>query len=196
LTFVNMGLKIVRYYDELGEFCIMIKDIVVNLGLGTSDPAGDYAVSIAEAFGAHLLGVAVSYEPVIPGNVMGGIPPELIESQRAESNKKARAAIARFEQAAKRAGISMETHVLNTSVSGAADQIGRIGRRFDLVVVGQPQRKDSLQDEVVDEGVLFESGRPVIFVPYIQKGHESRPHHVCWTAAGPPAGRLPMPCRS
>ena len=76
----------------------MIKDIVVNLGLGTSDPAGDYAVSIAEAFGAHLLGVAVSYEPVIPGNVMGGIPPELIESQRAESNKKARAAIARFEQ--------------------------------------------------------------------------------------------------
>ena len=120
----------------------MIKDIVVNLGLGTSDPAGDYAVSIAEAFGAHLLGVAVSYEPVIPGNVMGGIPPELIESQRVESNKKARAAIARFEQAAKRAGISMETRVLNTSVSGAADQIGRIGRRFDLVVVGQPQRKE------------------------------------------------------
>ena len=72
----------------------MIKDIVVNLGLGTSDPAGDYAVSIAEAFGAHLLGVAVSYEPVIPGNVMGGVPPELIESQRVESNKKARATIA------------------------------------------------------------------------------------------------------
>ena len=51
----------------------MIKDIVVNLGLRTSDPAGDYAVSIAEAFGAHLLGVAVAYEPIIPGNVMGGI---------------------------------------------------------------------------------------------------------------------------
>ena len=29
----------------------MIKDIVVNLGLGAHDPAGDYAVSVAEAFG-------------------------------------------------------------------------------------------------------------------------------------------------
>ena len=26
----------------------MIKDIVVNLGLGSNDPAGDYAVSMAE----------------------------------------------------------------------------------------------------------------------------------------------------
>jgi nucleotide-binding universal stress UspA family protein len=159
----------------------MIKDIVVNLGLGTSDHAGNYAVSIAEAFAAHLLGIAVSYEPVIPGTVMGGIPPELIERQRTESQKKVRAAIARFEETARRAGISMETRILNTSVSGAADQIGRIGRRFDLVVVGQPQRKSSLPDEVVDEGVLFESGRPVIFVPYIQKvGMKADRIMVCW----------------
>jgi len=159
----------------------MIKDIIVNLGLGTSDPAGEYAVSVAEAFGAHLLGVAVAYEPVIPGNVMGGIPPEVVEGQRTESNKKARAAISRFEQAAKRAGISMETRILSTSVSGAADQIGRIGRRFDLVVVGQPQRKNSMPDEVVDEGVLFESGRPVIFVPFIQKGGLKADRiMVCW----------------
>ena len=73
----------------------MIKDIVVNLGLGEHDPAGTFAVSIAEAFEAHVLGVAFAYEPVIPGSVMGGIPPEFIESQRAESEQKARAAIAR-----------------------------------------------------------------------------------------------------
>ena len=159
----------------------MIKDIVVNLGLGANDPAGDYAVSMGEAFGAHVLGVAVSYEPVIPGTVMGGIPPEIIESQRAESNKKARAAIARFEQAAKRAGISMETRTISASISGAADQIGHIGRRFDLIVVGQPGRKNSLPDEVIDEGVLFESGRPVIFVPFIQKGGMKLDRiMVCW----------------
>src|SRR6476619_5579911 len=113
----------------------MIKDIVVNLGLGANDPAGNYAVSVAEAFGSHLLGIAFSYEPVIPGTVMGGIPPEIIESQRAESDKKARAAIARFEQATKRAGISNETRTINVSLAGAADLIGRIGRRFELVIV-------------------------------------------------------------
>ncbi|MFZ0400620.1 MAG: universal stress protein, partial [Pseudolabrys sp.] len=77
----------------------MIKDIVVNLGLGATDPACDYAVSVAETFGSHLLGIAFCYEPVIPGTIMGGVPPEIIESQRAESTKKARTAIARFEQA-------------------------------------------------------------------------------------------------
>src|SRR5215467_5672987 len=147
----------------------MIKDIVVNLGLGDRDPAGEYAVSVAEAFSAHLLGIAVSYEAVIPGTLLGGIPPEIIESQRFESDKKARSAVARFEKVANRAGISAEARIISASVAGAADQIGRIGRRFDLVVVGQAERQKSLPDEVIDEGVLFESARPVVFVPFIHK---------------------------
>jgi nucleotide-binding universal stress UspA family protein len=159
----------------------MIKDILVNLGLGAQDPAGTYAISVAEQFEAHLVGIAVSYEPVIPGSVMGGVLPELIEGQRAESNKRANAAAARFEQAAKRAGISMETRIITASVSGASDQIGRIARRFDFVVVGQPGRTPSLPDQVVDEGVLFESGRPVIFVPFIQtSGVKVDRIMVCW----------------
>ena len=159
----------------------MIKDIVVNLSLGTEDPAGEYAVSLGEVFEAHVLGIAVSYEPVIPGTVMGGIPPEIIESQRVESNTKARTAIDRFEKAAKRAGISSETRTISASISGAADQIGRIGRRFDLVVVGQPFPRKSMPDEVVDEGVLFETGRPVIFVPFIHKGGVKLERIIiCW----------------
>ena len=147
----------------------MIKDIVVNLGLGAHDPAGDFAISVADTFEAHLLGVAFVYDPIIPGTVMGGIPPEFIESQRRESEKKASDAIARFEQAAKRAGVSYETRSVNASIAGAADRLGHLARRFDLAVVGQPERDKAAPAEVVDEGVLFESGRPVIFVPYIQK---------------------------
>jgi len=163
------------------EAYIMIKDIVVNLGLGTRDPAGEYAISVAAAFEAHLLGIAISFEPIIPGTVMGGIPPEIIEGQRSESNKKAHAAISRFEKAATRAGVSSDSRILSTSISGAADQLGRIGRRFDLIVVGQPDRKASAPDEIVDEGVLFGSGRPVIFVPFIQKGGMTLDRiMICW----------------
>jgi nucleotide-binding universal stress UspA family protein len=112
---------------------------------------------------------------------MGGLPPEIIESQRRESDSKARSAVSRFEEAVRRAGLSGETRTLSASVSGAADQIGRIGRRFDLIVVGQPSRKGSAPDQVVDEGVLFDSGRPVIFVPYIQKtGMTLRRVMICW----------------
>jgi len=159
----------------------MIKDIVVNLSLSEQDPAGNFAISVAEAFEAHLLGVAFAYEPVIPGSVMGGIPPEFIEGQRNESENKAKAALARFESAAKRAGISFETRSLWASIAGAADQLGRLARRFDLAVVGQPEREKAMPDEVVDEGVLFESGRPVIFVPFIQKaGLKIDRVMICW----------------
>jgi nucleotide-binding universal stress UspA family protein len=159
----------------------MIKDLIVNLGLGAKDPAGNYAISIGEAYSAHVLGVAFSYEPIIPGSVMGGIPPEFIESQRAESDRTAKDAVARFQKAADLAGISAETRILSASVAGAADQIGRLARRFDLVVVGQPAREQPVPEEVLDEGVLFESGRPVIFVPFIQTaGMNLGRVLVCW----------------
>ncbi|MCK9918769.1 universal stress protein [Microbacteriaceae bacterium K1510] len=159
----------------------MIKDIVVNLGLGDRDPASEFAVSLAETFEAHLLGVAFAYEPVIPGSVMGGIPPEFIEAQRTESDKKARAAIERFNAAAKRSSLSSESRVVTASISSAAEQLGRITRRFDLAVVGQPDRETGMPEEVVDEGVLFESGRPVVFVPYIFKGPAKLDRvMVCW----------------
>ena len=134
-----------------------------------------------ETYDAHVLGVGLAYEPVIPGSVMGGIPPEFLESQRAESESSARKAMARFEAAAKRAGVSYETRLVSSSVSGAADQIGRLARRFDLAVVGQPKRDQGMPEEVLDEGVLFESGRPVVFVPYIQKDGLKLDHvMVCW----------------
>jgi nucleotide-binding universal stress UspA family protein len=159
----------------------MIKDLVVNLGLGKQDPAGDFAISVAEAFRAHVLGVAFVYDPIIPGTVMGGIPPEFIESQHRESKKKAQNAVARFEQAAKRAGVSFETNSITASIGGAADRLGHLARRFDLAIAGQPERDRAAAAEVVDEGVLFESGRPVIFVPYIQKaGLQLDRVMVCW----------------
>lgn len=159
----------------------MIKDMVVNLGLGANDPASDFAISVADAFEAHVLGVAFVYDPVIPGSVMGGIPPEFIESQRRESENKVQQAIARFEQVAKRVGVAYETRTLNASIAGAADRLGHLARRFDLAIVGQPERERAAAAEVVDEGVLFDSGRPVMFVPYIQKsGLKLDRVMLCW----------------
>jgi nucleotide-binding universal stress UspA family protein len=159
----------------------MIKDIIVNLGLGARDPAGEVAVSVAETFEAHVLGVAFAYDPIIPGAVMGGIPAEFIEMQRDQATDRAAAAIARFEEAARRAGVSYEHRILNASVSGASDQFGRLARRFDLVVAGQPDRDKTVPDDIIDEGALFESGRPVIVVPFIHTaGLKLDRVMVCW----------------
>jgi nucleotide-binding universal stress UspA family protein len=59
--------------------------------------------------------------------------------------------------------------------------LGRIARRFDVAIVGQAQRKHGAGEELMIEGALFESGRPVIVVPYIQKGGFKLDRVlVCW----------------
>jgi nucleotide-binding universal stress UspA family protein len=159
----------------------MIKDILVNLGLGAQHRAGNFAVSVAEAFSAHVLAIAFAYEPEIPGTVMGGIPPEFLDAQRSQAEDHARAAIDRYQKTASRAGISSETRVFNANVGRAASDLGRMARRFDLAVLGQTQRDDPTPVETVNETVLFDSGRPVLFVPFIQtQGLKLDRVMLCW----------------
>jgi nucleotide-binding universal stress UspA family protein len=160
----------------------MVKDLVVNLAVGGSrgDP-GAYAVSVAETFGAHVAAISFAHDPVIPATLMGGVPADFIESQRVEAEAAASAAITRFEEAARRAGVSAESRLLAASLAEASDQFGRIARRFDLAVVGQAEPEKASPEELIAESALFEGGRPVLVVPYIQKdGLKLGKVLVCW----------------
>ena len=167
----------------------MIKDVVVNLNGGEGpDVAADYAISLAQSFGAYVVGVAFVYEPVIPGSLLGGIPTDLIEVQREENTKAGKAAIARFEAAIKAAGISAETRLLDASIAGASDLFGRIARRFDLTVVGQAHGEQGASEELLIEGALFGSGRPVVIVPRSQTQSLKLDRvQVCWDGSRPAA---------
>jgi len=148
----------------------MIKDIVVNLSVGDqTGPAGDYAVSVAAAFDAHLAGIAFRYDPVVPVSGAGYVPAEVIEAQERDSASAAKAALEHFTAACDRAGVTAEPLTLSASFSGVGDQFGRIARRFDLSIVGQAEPEKSAVEEIIAEAALFESGRPVIIVPYIQR---------------------------
>jgi nucleotide-binding universal stress UspA family protein len=160
----------------------VVKDIVVNLsGRAPQDFAADYAISVASAFRAHVAGVAFLYEPVIPDGTLGGIPVELIELQREENSKTAKGAVSRFEAAAKAAGVAAQARTLDATFGGGATAFGHIARRFDLAVVGQAQREHGASEELMIEGALIESGRPLIVVPYIQKrGLSLERVLACW----------------
>jgi nucleotide-binding universal stress UspA family protein len=160
----------------------MLKDVVVNLsGRDPQDYAAEYAASVAATFGAHIAGISFLYEPVIPDGTLGGVPIDLIELQREENSKSARSAVSRFEAAAKKAGLSAETRILDATFGGAATVFAQIARRFDIAVLNQAQREHGASDELIIEGALFESGRPVIIVPYIQKrGLTLERVLVCW----------------
>jgi nucleotide-binding universal stress UspA family protein len=148
----------------------MIKDIVVNLSLAESGGyAGDFAVSVASTIGAHLTGIAFVYDPIVPVAATGYVPPEVIETQQRDNEAAAKSAIDRFNAAAGRAGITAETTKLPASLASAGEEFGRIARRFDLAIVAQAEPDNDAVEELVAESTLFESGRPVIIVPYIQK---------------------------
>jgi nucleotide-binding universal stress UspA family protein len=160
----------------------MIKDIVVNLTPGTEDdPAGRYAISIAEAFDVHVTGVSFAYDPPWPPAItdLGGadILRSLLEKNRAE----ARAAAAQFEAAAKRSQISCQTLVPEASLPGATEAFANLARAYDLVVLKQSGSDDDVASQDMIEAALFNSGRPVLIVPYIQKaGFSVKRVLVCW----------------
>ncbi|HUD86013.1 MAG TPA: universal stress protein [Xanthobacteraceae bacterium] len=167
----------------------MIKDIVVNLGLGErGSPAGDYAISVADAFDAHVVGISFLYDPIVPVSATGYIPAEVIETQRSDNEAAAKAAVDRFTAAASRAGVSAEQVTLSASLAGAGDTFGRIARRYDLAIVGQAEPGMSSVEEIIAESTLFESGRPMIVVPYIQKAPLKLDNvMVCWDGSRPAA---------
>lgn len=159
-----------------------IKDIVVNLSVAEGGSfAGEYAVSLAAALDAHLAGIAFLYDPIVPVAATGYVPPEVIETQQSDAQQAANAAVERFNTQINRAGISGESTTLPASFAGAGEQFGLIARRFDLAVVGQAEPDKGAVEELIAESVLFESGRPVIVVPYIQKAPLKLDRvMVCW----------------
>jgi len=161
---------------------IMIKDIVVNLPVGAKhDVASDFAVSVARAFEAHLAAVAFAYDPVVPGSLFDGAVAGIIQAARAEAEQAAQAAIAKFEDAARRNGLSAESGRLGSGFAGAADLFARIARRFDISIVAQAEPDAIGPEKLIAEAALFESGRPALIVPYIQKaGLKLDRVMVCW----------------
>jgi len=160
----------------------MIKDIVVNLSVAPArDVAGDFAVSIAAAFNAHIAGIAFVYDPIPTLVTMEGVPSALIESLRNENEAAAQAVLANFDQLTKRNGLSAEARTLAASFVGASDAFASIARRYDLSVVGQAEPNRVAAEEFIAEAALFESGRPVVVVPYIQRaGLKLDRIMVCW----------------
>jgi len=160
----------------------MIKDLVVNLTVGSDrDAAAEFAVSIAARFEAHIAGVAFAYDPVVTPTVLDGLSATWLDAQRAENRAVAQEAADRFEAAARREGLSAEHLIVDANLSVAATLFGRMARCFDLAVVGQTDPERVLPDDLLIEAVLFESGRPAVVVPYIQRDGLKLAHIlVCW----------------
>ncbi|WP_050625910.1 universal stress protein [Bradyrhizobium viridifuturi] len=167
----------------------MIKDIIVNLEHDVSrDRARDFAITVGETFDAHIAGVAFAYEPEFPGYVMLEIPPDIVAAMVEDSKKAAEAAIRRFDEAARRSLLSAEHRLVRTVGAEAPTLFAALARRFDLSIFLQSSPDGAANDDII-ESSLFETGRPVVVVPYIHKDGLKLDRVVCCWDGGRAAAR-------
>lgn len=166
----------------------MIKDISVSLRMGEQDsPAEKYAISMAAALKAHVAGIAFAYDPV-EMMAQWGYMAAAVGEQWPDYKEQAAATLDRFSEAADRAAISFERIMAPVDLANAGDRFGGIARRFDLSIVAQPEAEKAAVEKMIVSGAIFDSGRPVIVVPYIQTAPFKLDRvMICWDNSRPAA---------
>jgi hypothetical protein len=155
--------------DRLGEN-YMIKDIILHLERDPSrDMVRDFAASTAEIFSAHLTGVSFAFAASIPNYIVPNFPAGVLADLFAESETAARGAIDRFEVAMKCSGLSAEPRLVLQTEFGPPRMFSEMARCFDLSILMQSDDYNGINNSTLIEATLFDSGRPLIVVPYIQQ---------------------------
>ena len=144
-------------------------------------PVIDVAVALTLARRAHLDAVAIGHESTsaVGMVVEGGAAAvaSVMEFEQDRALERANAAISVFEVEAKFAKITYGTRALAAIPADAAETIGALARLYDLTVVLQPDPSFSSYDNIIPQGILFNSGGPMLMVPYTHKGPLDA-HHV------------------
>ncbi len=163
----------------------MIKDILVHIPTERpARPVIDGSISLALTYGAHLDALAVGYISMSTAFAIDGaaaIAAEAIEQERLEALLRAHTAADVFELAARNAGISHSWRSAAAFPAEAGASIAAATRLYDLAVVLQPDAEQTSFDNAIPQEILFQSGRPVLFIPYIFHGNfEAKRIGICW----------------
>ncbi|EEE46184.1 universal stress protein [Roseibium alexandrii] len=159
-----------------------IKDILTVLDLAGDQPAAKYALEFGRVHDAHVTGLAVSFEPVVPAFAAAPMPVDYLQAAHDQAIAAAKDAKNQFDEFARLAGVKNESRLAEILTGGPLDNVLAHCRPTDLVVIGQsnPDKPEPMR-ELLIETILFESGVPVLLVPYIgSKSFEPKNVLVGW----------------
>jgi hypothetical protein len=164
----------------------MYKNLLVHIP--TERPARaaiDASISLALSCGAHVDAVAAGFEAtyaVTPLAAEGGAAVAAVyEADREFAMERTNAALRLFKFEAKAAGISHDCRAVTDTFFEVASMLGATARLYDLTIVSQPEPEHSTFDNQIPQEILFQSGGPVLFVPYTFRGAFSADRiGICW----------------
>ena len=144
-----------------------LKDITVIVDTGGERRAAKVAADLARVTGAHLTGIALAVDPLMPVyTVAAPIPTDFIVAAHEQGVADAKAALAAFDAIGSAAGITTEGR-LAESITG--DFLQRHSERDPHRPRGgraeRPEaREEPLRDALI-EALLFQAGLPTLLVP-------------------------------
>ncbi|MFN7023007.1 MAG: universal stress protein [Pseudorhizobium sp.] len=128
----------------------------------------DFALALAERFDAHVLGVHAETLAAVPLIAPMEIPdPAAIEALQAASRRETAEVETIFRDRVARNGRSADWRSFVSTAGYAASSVMEAVRAADLVVASQGNPANDSRTEL--ENLLFDSGRPVLLVPYIMR---------------------------
>jgi nucleotide-binding universal stress UspA family protein len=151
----------------------MLKNLLVHIpSERLIRPVVDSAISLAKAHGARLQAVSIGYESTNVGLAIdgGAAVAAVFEIERERAEERANAALAVFETEARNAGIAYSLQAITGATYEAAVEIIALARLSDLAIVQQPGQGRDTFDDTVPLEILFQSGGPVLFMPYTHRG--------------------------
>jgi nucleotide-binding universal stress UspA family protein len=163
----------------------MYRNLLVHIPTERSPrPVIEASISLAKACGADLEAIAVGYESFnnVPFVAEGGAAVAAVfEHERERALERANASLAVFEIEAKAAKIAYRCHALTGSFAEATDLVGANARLCELTVVSQPEPSLEMFDNLLPREILFQSGRPVMVIPYTFRGAlKTGRIGICW----------------
>ena len=158
------------------------KNILVYLDLGESnEDRVASALAIAGLHGAALTGVVVNPLPssVILQKLGLAGNQDVLERARAD----AQSTFDSFRERAAEAGVEADCFTLECVESEAPERLARLARVYDMALLRQanPDADNTAFVASLSEEVMFSSGRPVLYMPYI--GAHEIPFHrglIAW----------------
>lgn len=168
-----------------------IKTILVPIS-GTPDCRSylEIGFAMAKAFDAHILGLHIQPDPraalpYIGEGMTAEVVQQMCDTADKEGSARAKSAEELFHAVREEAGVPLMdgphrpglTANWRAEIGDQPEHVALFGRIADITIVGRSDVSMDLPQSGIKEGLLFRSGRPILFVPCAVE--MPFPRHVC-----------------
>jgi nucleotide-binding universal stress UspA family protein len=115
---------------------------------------------------AHIIGIYAIPSPVVYADPNGFVDATMFEAHEARHEENARKLKDLFDKEMRQRDLPYEFRIVRANSGTGSEAVMQSAFRADLIIAGQPDPNDPELSSDTTETLVFDSGRPVLLVPY------------------------------